>query len=83
MADKEILLNFLGKNNLAIFWIAWGEKQVRNIDYKFDTKDFYGITEFSEFAYLDNGQIKGYPQKISFSKLFFKLIITIYNCYIF
>lgn len=66
IADKKILLDFLEENDLAIFWTAWGEKQVRDTDHKLDTEDFFGTTEFSEFAYLDSDQIKGYPQKISF-----------------
>jgi len=54
LADKNLLLNFLEKNGYTIFWIIWGEKQVRAVE-GFN-KDFLGIAEISGYGYFDGDE---------------------------
>jgi hypothetical protein len=55
LADKSLLLNFLEKNGYTIFWILWGEKQVRDVE-EFNSEDFLGIAEISGYGYFDNNK---------------------------
>jgi len=54
VTNKKILLDFLDKNGYSIFWILWGEKQVRNTESSFEKNDdFLGISEISGYGYFD------------------------------
>jgi len=54
VANKKLLLEFLDKNGYSIFWILWGEKQVRNTESSFGKNDdFLGISEISGYGYFD------------------------------
>lgn len=66
-ADKELLLDFLNQNNLCIFWVLWGEKQVRDTELKFGHKNFLGIAEISGFAYFDGENVIGHEININYT----------------
>jgi hypothetical protein len=54
VANKKLLLDFLDKNGYSIFWILWGEKQVRDTESSFGKNDdFLGISEISGYGYFD------------------------------
>uniref|UniRef100_UPI0025DD68DA hypothetical protein n=1 Tax=Sulfurimonas sp. TaxID=2022749 RepID=UPI0025DD68DA len=53
-ANKKLLLDFLDKNEYTIFWVLWGEKQVRNTEKTFDRNDFLGTSEISGYGYFNN-----------------------------
>jgi hypothetical protein len=54
VANMKLLLDFLDKNGYTIFWILWGEKQVRNTENSFGMNDdFLGISEISGYGYFD------------------------------
>lgn len=57
VANKKLLLDFLDKNRYTIFWILWGEKQVRNTESNFgNNDDFLGISEISGYGYFDGSE---------------------------
>jgi hypothetical protein len=54
VANKKLLLDYLDKNGYSIFWILWGEKEVRNTESSFGKNDdFLGISEISGYGYLN------------------------------
>ena len=56
VTNKTLLLDFLDKNEYSIFWILWGEKQVRSTDAYTMDDDFLGISEISGYGYFDDGK---------------------------
>ena len=68
IADKKLLLEFLEKNRLALVWIMWGEKQVRDTDINYNEKDFLDIAEIQSISYWDGSKIIDEPIKIRFEE---------------
>lgn len=68
LANKNLLVEFLEKENLTLFWIMWGEKQVMNTDINYNEKDFLGIAEIQSISYWDGSQIIDEPIKIKFEE---------------
>jgi len=54
LANKTLILEFLDKNECTIFWILWGEKQVRNTELHSTNDDFLGISEISGYGYFNS-----------------------------
>lgn len=55
IADKKLLLKFLEENGYILFWILWGEKQVRNVK-GLNHNDFLGISKISGYGYFDDNE---------------------------
>ncbi|OHE08283.1 MAG: hypothetical protein A2329_01460 [Sulfurimonas sp. RIFOXYB2_FULL_37_5] len=68
LANKNLFVEFLEKENLTLFWIMWGEKQVRNTDINYNEKDFLGIAEIQSISYCDGSKIIDEPIKIRFEE---------------
>lgn len=68
LANKNLLVEFLEKENLTLFWIMWGEKQVMNTDINYNEEDFLGIAEIQSISYWDGSKIIDEPIKIRFEE---------------
>jgi len=68
LANKNLLVEFLEKENLTLFWIMWGEKQVRNEGGNYNREKFLGIAEIESISHWDGSKIIDEPIKIKFEK---------------